>query len=519
MWHYEMVSLLVNLAQNHEHGPGAARVLMLRNNGGETVLHVAARHSRQEVAERLIVAAPSLSCGVNDAGVSPLYLAVLCRSAGIVRALVGCPHAPASASGPSRQNALHAAVLQSAEITHAILAWNLNLANETDESGSSPLHYAASDGDRRIIGHLLIFAPSALYLQDQQGFTPLHMAAWMGHVDVIHDMLQASPHTAEVTDNNGRNFLHVAIGRGHESIVKYIVGSPFASGLVNEQDNDGNTPLHLAVIARKPKLSILHTEFLELNIANNEGRTPFDLVSDITSFLPMIGFVLKLSARHSWIGTRSQDRVLPWNDTAMKEWLEKLSKNLGIVAVLIATIALTAMFNVPGGYDSKGMPNLRGTRHTNTFLVLDTVAMASSMIATMLLIYGRGASARSSATWICLALIFLWCALMGMILSFMAAVVPGLENDTIMKKMVWCIFALPFFSLVALSFVWAEPAPTIASVRLLYHARTSQDRVRMRRHTRRRFPMVGFYLFVLYLFWFLNAGAFALTLHVIMITL
>ena len=77
----------------------------------------------------------------------------------------------------------------------------------------------------------------------------------------------------------------------------------------------------------------------------------------------------------------------------MKEWIEKLSKNLGIVAVLIATIALTAMFNVPGGYDSKGMPNLGETRPHNTFLVLDTTAVASSMIATMLLVYGRGASA------------------------------------------------------------------------------------------------------------------------------
>lgn len=110
----------------------------------------------------------------------------------------------------------------------------------------------------------------------------------MGHVDVIRDMLQASPDTAEVTDNNGRNFLHVAIERGHEPVVKYIVGSPFAGGLVNEQDNDGNTPLHLAVIAGKPKLSILQSEFLELNIVNSEGRTPFDLVSDITSFLPMV---------------------------------------------------------------------------------------------------------------------------------------------------------------------------------------------------------------------------------------
>ncbi|VAH99323.1 unnamed protein product [Triticum turgidum subsp. durum] len=321
-----MVSLLITLAQDRVHGPGAARVLVLRNSRGDTALHVAARHGCQAVVERLVVAAPALSCGVNDAGVSPLYLAVSRRSAGIVKALVGRRHAAASASGPNGQNALHAAVLQSA------------------------------------------------------------------------------------------------------------------------------------------------------------------------------------------------DFILPWKGVEMKEWIEKLSKNLGIVAVLIATIALTAMFNVPGGYDSEGMPNLRGTFPYNAFLVLDTVAVASSMIATMLLIYGRGAAARSSAAWICLALIFLWCALMGMILSFMAAVVPGLDNAILIKRVMWCIFALPFFSLVVLSFVWAAPAPTITSVGLLFHAQIREDRMRTRRHAGRRFPLVGFYLGVLYLFWFLNAMAFAFTLHIIMIT-
>ncbi|KAK1630357.1 hypothetical protein QYE76_004672 [Lolium multiflorum] len=397
---------------------------------------------------------------------------------------------------------------------------NLHLHTEADESGSTPLHYAVSDGDPDIIRKLVRSVPlrSALYKQDQQGFTPLHIAAWMGHVDVIRDILQKCPDSAEVSDTNGRNFLHVAIERGHESVVKYIVGSQFAGGLVNEQDNNGNTPLHSAVIAGKPQLGILESEFVELNIANNEGRTPFDLVSDTKSFLPMIGFVLKLSAREAWIGTQRQDHIPAWTGKAMKEWTDKLSKNLGIVALLIATIALNAMANVPGGFDSEGVPNLWGTSPYRTFLTLDTTAVACSIIATMLLIYGRGAS-RSSATWICLALIFLWCALMGMLLAFMAAVIPGLHKSTANKWFVWSIFAMPFSSMVALSFVWAMPAPTVTSVRLLFRARTREDRVRMRRHNGRRFPMVGFYLMVLYLFWFMNIVAFGITVHVIWITI
>jgi hypothetical protein len=228
--------------------------------------------------------------------------------------------------------------------------------------------------------------------------------------------------------------------------------------------------------------------------------------------------VLKLSAREAWIGTQRQDLIPAWTGNAMKEWTNKLSKNLGIVALLIATIALNAMANVPGGYDSEGVPNLWGTRHYKTFLALDTTAVACSIIATMLLIYERGAS-RSNTAWICLALIFLWNALMCMLLAFMAAVVPGLHKSTGVKLFVWSIFALPFGSMVALSFVWAMPAPTVTSLRLLFRARTREDRVRMRRHNGRRFPLVGFYLFILYLFWLLNILAFVNTVHVMVITI
>lgn len=171
-----------------------------------------------------------------------------------------------------------------------MLSWteSRNLAKETDESGSTPLHYAASDGDREIVAMLIRSMPSAMYLQDKEGCAPLHIAARMGHVNVIHDMLEACPDSAELTDVKGRNFLHVAVDRGHESIVTYLLGSPILAGAVNEQDKDGNTPLHLAVMAGNPNLALLEIEDVELNIANNEGKTPFDLGMGITSFLFMV---------------------------------------------------------------------------------------------------------------------------------------------------------------------------------------------------------------------------------------
>lgn len=204
------------------------------------------------------------------------------------------------------------------------------------------------------------------------------------------------------------------------------------------------------------------------------------------------------------------------NGAAIKDWLDKASMNLGIVAVLIATVCLSAMFNVPGGYDSNGVANLRTMLPFKTFLVLDTVAVAASVVATMLLTYGG--AVRFSAVWLFLALIFLWVALMSMILAFMASVVSGLDS-TITKGVIWGLFVMPFAFLVGLSFVWPVPAPTFTSFCLLFRAFARRDREHMRRNVGRRFPLLGSYFLALCLFWFLNVVAFIVTLYVIINTI
>jgi ankyrin repeat protein len=175
-----------------------------------------------------------------------------------------------------------------ADITSEILSWKPDLAKQGDKLGSTPLHYAASDGNRNIVRLLIERTPLAAYEQDKEGYTPLHIAAWMGHVEVICDILEACPDAAEVLDKKARNFLHVAIERGHESVVRYVASNPFLTGMVNEQDKDGNTPLHSAIMAGNPNLAILDSRIVGLNIADNEGRMPFDLASKISSFLYMV---------------------------------------------------------------------------------------------------------------------------------------------------------------------------------------------------------------------------------------
>jgi ankyrin repeat protein len=105
--HERAVSLLVQLAWgtgDHEN------ILGCKNEAGDTALHLAARLGHTAAVEVIVFVAPELASEVNNAGVSPLYLAVMSRSVPAVRAITRCRDA--SSSGPSSQNALHAAVFE-----------------------------------------------------------------------------------------------------------------------------------------------------------------------------------------------------------------------------------------------------------------------------------------------------------------------------------------------------------------------------------------------------------------------
>ncbi|KAM3278820.1 hypothetical protein ACQJBY_046231 [Aegilops geniculata] len=105
--HEKAVSLLVQLAMD----TGDQSILCCKNEAGDTALHLAAMFGHGTAVEAMVSAAPGLASEVNNAGLSPLYLAVMSKSAPAVRAITTrC--SDASAAGPSSQNALHAAVFQ-----------------------------------------------------------------------------------------------------------------------------------------------------------------------------------------------------------------------------------------------------------------------------------------------------------------------------------------------------------------------------------------------------------------------
>ncbi|XP_040384824.1 ankyrin repeat-containing protein ITN1-like isoform X1 [Oryza brachyantha] len=485
------VEVLLNLSRD-----SGGSILNSKNEAGDTALHLAARHGHGAAVEALVAARASAS-ELNNAGVSPLYLAVMSRSVTAVRAITTSTCGDASSDGPSSQNALHAAVFQSSEMVDLILKWKPSLAGQVDVDGSSPLHFASSDGDRSIVSAIVRAAPPAtVFSKDSDGLSAIHVAARMGHHHVVKELVKAWPDAAELRDGHGRTFLHAAAKNGHASVISLAIKNPMLAGLINAQDKDGNTALHLAVASAASPVSkglaklLSAGETLRTNIMNNDGCTPFDLAAKSSSFLPMISLVVTLTANGAKFRPQRQDQVNPWKgrrDTT--EWIRKTSNSLAVVAILIATVAFSATFNVPGGYGDDGKAVLRGKTSYNFFVLFDGVAMTVSVAAVMLLVY-----AEASASWesFIFGLHCLWFSLISMVVAFWAAL-AAVTGRTTINTVTYQVINLGFYFLVCFIVYSTQPATSSTSMVKFMWSRLFSPR-RHRSRVSRHYPLAGAFL-------------------------
>uniref|UniRef100_A0A0E0BG37 PGG domain-containing protein n=1 Tax=Oryza glumipatula TaxID=40148 RepID=A0A0E0BG37_9ORYZ len=465
-------------------------ILGCKNEAGDTALHLAARNGHGAAVEALVsAAAPELSSELNAAGVSPLYLAVMSKSVTAVKAII-TTCSDASPVGPNKQNALHAAVFQSSEMVDLVLKWKPALSGQCDVKGSSPLHLASSDGDRSIVSAIVRAAPpSTAFLKDSDGLSAIHVAARMGHHHVVEELISAWPDAAELRDGRGRTFLHAAAEKGHAPVISLAVKNPMLCGIVNAQDKDGNTALHLAVAAAASKgLAALLSagDNVRVNIMNNDGYTPFDLAANSSSFLSMISLVVTLSAYGAQSCPQRQDHLNQWRGKGTTDWIRKTSNSLAVVAVLVATVAFSATFNVPGGYGDDGKAVLQAKTAYKFFIVFDSIAMTTSVVAVILIVYGKASGSWKSFIF---ALHFMWVSMIGMIVAFWAALVAVMSRRTI-NIVVYEVIVNGIYLLVLFVVNWTKPASWMSIVKFMFSSLLPEGH---HRRVARQYPFAGAY--------------------------
>ncbi|KAI5021180.1 hypothetical protein ZWY2020_055025 [Hordeum vulgare] len=429
----KMVSCLVELAGNRNM---LHQLLRKGNVLKETALHEAVRIGENDMVELLLAADPELANYPKE-GASPLYVAILLGKYVIARTLHDKSKGNISYSGPNGQNALHVAILHGTVMIKDLLNWKNSLTTECDKDGSTPLHFASSlhpssgavpwqnytkvrrSQHSNVFRQVFEANPTPVYQADNKGLFPIHVAASLGIKGTIQTILENCPSSAGLRNAKGGTFLHVAV---EETSIKHtlldwqhrlkmvcsVCQNKSLTWILNMQDNDGNTALHLAVEAGKLRMfcSLYRNKEVHLNLPNKNGQTPLDLSRSLRppggyhfwNSDSLIYMVLELvGAKHScdrWdqIEEKYSRQLKPEEKAKEEEKMKDSSQILGIGSVLIATVAFGAIFAVPGGFiaddhTNRGTPTLAGTYTFDAFMMANALAFICSSIATVGLMF------------------------------------------------------------------------------------------------------------------------------------
>ena len=140
-----------------------------------------------------------------------------------------------------------------------------DFAREKDLDGFTPLHLACSKGHLEATAELLRSDPDLTSLQDKDGLTPLHWAIIKGHVSIIDKILSVGLHLAQMTTENGETVLHLGVKNNQYESVQYLVEKLDFTQLLNSQDKDGNSVLHLATAGKLITVRSLACSRVEYN--------------------------------------------------------------------------------------------------------------------------------------------------------------------------------------------------------------------------------------------------------------
>ncbi|CCI49617.1 unnamed protein product [Albugo candida] len=136
------------------------------------------------------------------------------------------------------------------EVAKALVEAGADLHQVKTPDQNSPLHEAALNGQVLILQHILYHLQSdqdmvsLVNLRNQFGNTPLHNAALAGSHKCVDELLKAHADVS-IRNANGSTPLHHACysENANCSVIKLLVN---AGCNINEEDNNGNTPLMVA---------------------------------------------------------------------------------------------------------------------------------------------------------------------------------------------------------------------------------------------------------------------------------
>ncbi|XP_033135858.1 protein ACCELERATED CELL DEATH 6 [Brassica rapa] len=379
---------------------------VLKNNDGDTALHLAMKCRSAQCILSLVHAYPQACFLANNKGVSPLFIAIQEGLTAMVKYLLeNSDNDGTDLQLEGRKDLVHVALkARNTDIIDVILKKYPSLENERDEEGMTCLSFGASIGFYKGVCNLLDRSTRGVYECNDDGSFPIHIAVQKCHMGVVFAILIRCPNSKHLLNRKGQNILHIASRSGKAAFfLSVLLERTSKVQLMEKQDIDGNTPLHLATISWRPRtiyLLLFHYKGKCMNTVNNDGLTSLGIVESNLQpnyiFMERVTLMVLLyfytSARQStWLMFKK--KITRRTDPPAGDKNKDYVNTLLVVAALVATVTFAAGFTIPGGFNSsepnQGLPTLAGDRKLTYFMVFDILAMQSSIVTIATLIWAQ----------------------------------------------------------------------------------------------------------------------------------
>lgn len=157
--------------------------------------------------------------------------------------------------------------------------------NYVDDIGWTPLHYAACYKFDSVLKIIATAQASAEYevVYEKKIPTPLCVAAKEGHTSTLTRLMELLPDSCIVANSEGQNILHLAAIQNNKKMVQRILRycpHKYIERILNGQDINGNTPLHLLISQGCFIRGIMDTKKwpVDMMARNNKNWTPADML-------------------------------------------------------------------------------------------------------------------------------------------------------------------------------------------------------------------------------------------------
>ncbi|KAL7113668.1 hypothetical protein ACP275_04G074700 [Erythranthe tilingii] len=447
-------SILLRMSQRSEEAEKMNNLVRATNERGNTALHEALIHGWDSVAQYLIQYDPVGSYILNKKGESAFYLAA---KAGFANCFQG-----RYMDAEFKENfPIRAAMEGKSKEVLELMYEHPSIMQSRDVEGRTPFPHAASLGYlevvRDLLKHYTFGANERNY--DESGSLPIHLASKGGHLGVVELLLQHSYDAEELLDNSGRNILHVAAENGRYNIVSYVLKDPGLENLINTKDKHGSTPLHLATTHWHPKIvsALTWDKRVDIESVDDKGMTALDTaechMSDNPPFRQRLTWApLVAAGTPRSMSGKTIRRQTSIRSSNLENYKDRVNTLL-LVATLVATVTFAAGFTLPGGYNSSdtdlaGMATMIKHKGFHLFIFCDTIAMYSSIVVVVALIWGQLGDLALVINVLMWALPLLGIALTMMSMAFMAGVLLVVSKIRWLSTIV-LVIGIPFLVILS----------------------------------------------------------------------